>query len=50
MQWNGLPRQLVETLEVFKECGDVALRVVGSGHAGDGLMAGLDDLSRLFQP
>jgi len=31
MQWNGLPRQLVETLEVFKECGDVALRVVGSG-------------------
>ena len=24
-------------LEVFKNCGDVALRVVGSGHSGLGL-------------
>ena len=27
-------------VEVFKNCGDVALRDVGSGHGGDGL--GLD--------
>ena len=38
------------SLEVFKECGDVALRDVVSGHGGDGLMVGLDDLSGLFQP
>ena len=38
------------SLEVFKECGDVALRDVVSGYGGDGLMVGLDDLSGLFQP
>jgi len=32
------------------KCGDVALRDMVSGHGGDGLMAGLDDLSGLFQP
>ena len=34
-------------LEVFKKCGDVALRDVVSG---DGLVVGLDHLSGLFQP
>ena len=32
------------SLEVFKTCGDVALRDVVSGHGGDGLMIGLNDL------
>ena len=38
------------SLEVFKNCGDVALRDVVSGHGEVGLMVGLDDLSGLFQP
>ena len=38
------------SLLVFKNRGDVALRVTISGHGGVGLMAGLDDLSGLFQP
>ena len=37
-------------MEVFKNRGDVALRVVVSGHGGGGLMVGLDDLRGLFQP
>jgi len=37
-------------LEVFMKRADVALRDVVSGHGGDGLMVGLDDLSGLFQP
>jgi len=37
-------------LEAFKKQVDVALRDVGSGHGGGGLMVGLDDLRRLFQP
>ena len=42
MQWHGLPRELVvsPSLEVLKNCGDVALRDVVSGHGGDRL--GLD--------
>ena len=36
--------------EVFKKRADITLRDGVSGHSGDGLMAGLDDLSGLFQP
>ena len=37
--WNGLPVEVVvlPSLEVFQNCGDVALRDVVSGHGGDGL-------------
>ena len=34
---------------VFKKCVDVALRDMVSGHGGDGLTVGLDDLS-VFLP
>jgi len=37
-------------LVVFKNCGDVALRDMVSGHVGDGLTVGLDDLRGLFLP
>ena len=36
-------------LEVFQNRGDVALRNVGSGHGGGGLLVGLDDLKDLFK-
>jgi len=38
------------SLEVFKNHIDVAPRDTVSGHGGDGLVVGLDDLSSLFQP
>ena len=38
------------SLEVFKKHGDVMLRDVVSGHGGDGLIVGLDELRGLFQP
>jgi len=43
--WNRL---LSLSLEMLKECGDVALGDTVSGHSGDGV--GLCDLRGLFQP
>ena len=47
-----LPREVVQSpsLEVFQSRVAVALRDVGSGHSGGGLLVGLGDLSDLFQP
>ena len=39
-----------KSLEVFKKCVDVVLRDTVSGHGGDGLVIGLNDLRGLFQP
>jgi len=51
MQWHRLPRMMVKSpsLEVFKKCGDMALRDVVSGHGGGALMVGLNDIRALFQ-
>ena len=45
--WHRLPREVGESpsLEVFENHGDMALSDTVSGHGGDGLMAGLNDLS-----
>ena len=50
--WHRLLREAVESLslEVFKKRVDVALRAMVSGHGGDGLTVGLDDLIGPFQP
>ena len=48
--WNRLPGEMVQSpsLEVLKKHRDVALRDMVSGHGGDRLMVGLDDLRSLF--
>jgi len=49
---HRLPKEVVESpsLEVSKNCMDVAMRNMVSGHGGNGLVVGLDDLSSFFQP
>ena len=47
---NRLPREVVESLGVFQNHGDVALKDVVGGHGGGGLMDGLVDIRGLFQP
>ena len=50
--WKRLPKEVVDSpsLEVFKKRVNIALGDMASGHNGDGLMAGLDNLRGLFQP
>jgi len=52
VRWHGLPREVVQSLslEVLKNCGDVAQRDVVNGHGGDGLVSGRGVLRDLFQP
>lgn len=47
-----LPRKVVQlpSLEMFKDCGDVAAGDRVSGHGGCELTVGLDDCSDLLQP
>ena len=51
MHWHRLPWEVAESLllEVFRNCVDVALRDVVSGHGEGGLMVRLDGLRGLFQ-
>jgi len=49
-QWHRLSREVVESpsLEVFKKRVYMVFKDMVSGHGGDSLMAGLDDLSVFF--
>lgn len=49
--WNRLSRELVQSpsLKVLKNHVDMALRVTVTQYCGNGLTAGLYDLSGLFQ-
>jgi len=51
-QWHRLPREVVQSpsLEVFRNCGDAALRDMVNKHGGDGLMVGLGDRRGLSNP
>ena len=50
MPWNRLSREVVKSLslKVFKKHIEVALKDMVSGHGGDELMVGLDDLRGFF--
>jgi len=51
-QWHWLTREVVESpsLELLQSHVDVALRAMGSGYGGNGLLVRLDGLRGLFQP
>ena len=50
LQWHSCPGGGESpSLEVFQDCGDVAVRDVVSGHGGVGLMVGLNYLSGLSE-
>jgi len=46
LHWHRLPGEVVNplSLEVLKNCVDVALRDVVSGHGGDGLVFGMNEI------
>lgn len=48
MLWYRLPREVVESLKLFRSCEDVALGDI-VGVVGGGLAVGLDDLGSVFQ-
>ena len=52
MHWHRLPWEVVgsPSLEVFRNCGDVALRDAVCGHGEGGLMVEQGDLGGHFQP
>jgi len=51
-QWHRLPGEEMQSLslEVFQNRVNVAPRDMVSGHGGNGLVVGLDDLRGLLQP
>lgn len=48
--WNRLPREMVESLEVFSKQGDVGLCDIAWGACDIQAKAGLYDIGDLFQP
>jgi len=51
MNCSRLSWEVMESLslDVFKNCGDMSLRVIVSGHGGNGLVAERNDLRDLSQ-